>query len=59
MTPIPDDEEENVSKWKVLANHFHSSVVASYKRGSGTESSSHNSLNCLQKSSKTSSKQQK
>ena len=44
MTPIPDDEEENVSKWKVSANHFHSSAAATYKRRSGTQSSSHNSL---------------
>jgi hypothetical protein len=44
MTPIPDDEEENVSKWKVLTNHFHSSAAATYKRRSGTQSSSHNSL---------------
>jgi hypothetical protein len=56
MTPIPDDEEENVSKQEGLGQSLSSIRRYNYKRRSGTESSSHNSLNCFQKNIPNSSK---
>jgi hypothetical protein len=56
MTPIPDDEEENVSEQEGLGQSLSSIRRYNYKRRSGTESSSHNSLNCFQKNIPNSSK---
>ena len=53
MTPPAEDEENVLQKSSHLCCHSFACEPAKYKRWPVRESSSHNSLNCLQKSSKT------
>jgi hypothetical protein len=53
MTPPAEEEENVLQKSSHLCCHSFAFEPAKYKRWPVQESSSHNSLNCLQKSSKT------